>query len=224
MTTTAFKIDLIVPAIGMNRFTSHSRTPTTIRATKTCMRGILISFLIVLQDTFTLLRRFRHPFERRPSEKTFRLGARGDSAFSQGVRMICRSKSLALVKIVGRSSGDELANKPVLLLQPHARPVSRLASVHLYTGSPFVRAGLPSLNEAVRNSSSIRHLRPNLFPTRFHEPNHREPNRHENRRISAAGKVLRSGCIDVRDTGDSPPLYTRPIDLSFSRILHLTTG
>lgn len=29
MTTTAFKIDLMLPAIGMNRFTSHSRTPTT---------------------------------------------------------------------------------------------------------------------------------------------------------------------------------------------------
>src|SRR5580693_9455951 len=40
MTTTAFKIDLILPAIGMKRFTSQSRTPTTIRATKTCIRGI----------------------------------------------------------------------------------------------------------------------------------------------------------------------------------------
>jgi hypothetical protein len=41
MTTTAFKIDLMLPAMGMNRFTSHSRTPTTIRANTICMRGIL---------------------------------------------------------------------------------------------------------------------------------------------------------------------------------------
>jgi hypothetical protein len=32
ITTTAFKIDLIDPAIGMKLLTSHSRTPTTIRA------------------------------------------------------------------------------------------------------------------------------------------------------------------------------------------------
>jgi hypothetical protein len=31
ITTTAFKIDLILPAIGIKRFTSHSKTPTTIR-------------------------------------------------------------------------------------------------------------------------------------------------------------------------------------------------
>ena len=34
MTTTAFKIDLILPAMGMNWFTNHRRTPTTIRTTK----------------------------------------------------------------------------------------------------------------------------------------------------------------------------------------------
>jgi len=31
ITTTAFKIDLIVPCIGMYRLTSQSRTPTTIK-------------------------------------------------------------------------------------------------------------------------------------------------------------------------------------------------
>jgi len=31
ITTTAFKIDLIDPAIGMKRLTNQSRTPTTIR-------------------------------------------------------------------------------------------------------------------------------------------------------------------------------------------------
>jgi hypothetical protein len=35
ITTTAFKIDLILPAMGMKRFTNHRRTPTTIRAMKT---------------------------------------------------------------------------------------------------------------------------------------------------------------------------------------------
>jgi hypothetical protein len=40
ITTTAFKIDLIDPAIGMKLFTSHSRTPTTIRTINTCSNGI----------------------------------------------------------------------------------------------------------------------------------------------------------------------------------------
>jgi hypothetical protein len=33
MTTTAFKMDLIVACIGMKRLTNQSKTPTTIRAT-----------------------------------------------------------------------------------------------------------------------------------------------------------------------------------------------
>jgi len=41
MTTTALRIDLMLPAMGMKRFTSHRRTPTTIRAKRICMRGIL---------------------------------------------------------------------------------------------------------------------------------------------------------------------------------------
>src|SRR6202022_133200 len=35
MTTTAFKIDLMEPAIGMNRLISHRMTPTTIKVNKT---------------------------------------------------------------------------------------------------------------------------------------------------------------------------------------------
>ena len=35
MTTTAFKIDLIDPAMGMKPLTSQSRTPTTIRTINT---------------------------------------------------------------------------------------------------------------------------------------------------------------------------------------------
>jgi len=35
ITTTAFKIDLIVPCIGMKRLTSHSKTPTTTKTITT---------------------------------------------------------------------------------------------------------------------------------------------------------------------------------------------
>jgi hypothetical protein len=40
ITTTAFKIDLIDPAIGMKLFTSHSSTPTTISTINTCSNGM----------------------------------------------------------------------------------------------------------------------------------------------------------------------------------------
>jgi hypothetical protein len=51
MTTTAFKIDLMVPCMGMKRFTSHSNTPTTIRATRICMRGILFVPFLLCRET-----------------------------------------------------------------------------------------------------------------------------------------------------------------------------
>jgi len=54
MTTTAFKIDLILPAMGMKRFTSHRRNPTTIRAIRICMRGMF--FLPFCLCCETLLR------------------------------------------------------------------------------------------------------------------------------------------------------------------------
>lgn len=34
-------MDLILLCIGMNRFTNHSRTPTTIRAITICIKGML---------------------------------------------------------------------------------------------------------------------------------------------------------------------------------------
>jgi hypothetical protein len=40
ITTTAFKMDLIVPCIGMKLLTSQSKTPTTIRTTSICIKGI----------------------------------------------------------------------------------------------------------------------------------------------------------------------------------------
>jgi len=40
ITTTAFKMDLIVPCIGIKRLTSQSRRPTTTRTITTCSKGI----------------------------------------------------------------------------------------------------------------------------------------------------------------------------------------
>ncbi len=46
MTTTPFKTDLIVDCIGMKRFTSQSRIPTTMSVITTCIRGMgLTSFV-----------------------------------------------------------------------------------------------------------------------------------------------------------------------------------
>jgi len=47
ITTTAFKIDLIEPAIGMKPLTSQRRTPTTIRISTTWSKGI--TFLLVFR-------------------------------------------------------------------------------------------------------------------------------------------------------------------------------
>jgi hypothetical protein len=40
ITTTAFKIDRIEPAMGTNVLTSHNRTPTTISTSNTWIKGI----------------------------------------------------------------------------------------------------------------------------------------------------------------------------------------
>lgn len=40
ITTTAFKMDLIVPCMGMNRLTSQSKTPTTIKTITIFSNGI----------------------------------------------------------------------------------------------------------------------------------------------------------------------------------------
>jgi hypothetical protein len=47
MITTAFKIDLIEPAMGMYELTSQRRTPTTIKTTTTWIKGMIYSFLNV---------------------------------------------------------------------------------------------------------------------------------------------------------------------------------
>jgi hypothetical protein len=45
MTTTAFKIDLMEPAIGMYELTSQRSTPTTIKTTTTWIKGMIYSSL-----------------------------------------------------------------------------------------------------------------------------------------------------------------------------------
>jgi hypothetical protein len=79
ITTTAFRILLIVPAIGIKLFTSHSRTPTTIRVIKICMRGIV--FASFCQCGETLPSRFPGPLHTAESS--------------------CRSMFLALVNAEG---------------------------------------------------------------------------------------------------------------------------
>jgi len=45
MTTTPFKMDLIVACIGKNRLTSHSKTPTTISTINMLINGIVPPYL-----------------------------------------------------------------------------------------------------------------------------------------------------------------------------------
>jgi len=51
MTTTAFKIELMPPAIGIKRFTNHNRTPTTIRIATRLIKGMIDSFPSSFADT-----------------------------------------------------------------------------------------------------------------------------------------------------------------------------
>src|SRR5512135_1093363 len=46
MTTTAFKIDLMEPAIGMYELTSQRSTPTTIKTTTTWIKGMIYSSFV----------------------------------------------------------------------------------------------------------------------------------------------------------------------------------
>jgi hypothetical protein len=46
MITTAFKIDLMEPAIGMYELTSQSRTPTTTKTTTTWIKGMIYSSFV----------------------------------------------------------------------------------------------------------------------------------------------------------------------------------
>jgi len=56
MITTAFKIDLMEPAIGMYELTSQRSTPTTTKTTTTWIKGMIHSFFCL--D----FRKVRHPF------------------------------------------------------------------------------------------------------------------------------------------------------------------
>ena len=46
MITTAFKIDLMEPAMGMYELTSQRRTPTTTKTNTTWIKGMIYSFFI----------------------------------------------------------------------------------------------------------------------------------------------------------------------------------
>ncbi|MFA4901330.1 MAG: hypothetical protein WC600_01155 [Desulfobaccales bacterium] len=50
MTTTAFKIDLMEPAIGMYELTSQRRTPTTIKTSTTLIKGMIYSLYVWISE------------------------------------------------------------------------------------------------------------------------------------------------------------------------------
>jgi hypothetical protein len=58
MITTAFKIDLIDPAIGMKEFTTQRRTPITISDRTICSNGMTTHLLDNFEDQS---RKFRRP-------------------------------------------------------------------------------------------------------------------------------------------------------------------
>jgi hypothetical protein len=62
MTTTKLRMDLMLPAMGMKRFTSHNRMPTTIRTATRLIRGMIDLLLsshahpdLPKVDTFSVL-------------------------------------------------------------------------------------------------------------------------------------------------------------------------
>src|ERR1700736_6284341 len=61
MTTTAFRMDLMLPAMGIKRFRSHSRTPTTISTATRLIRGMIDSLLSSHVDTRTCPKRALFP-------------------------------------------------------------------------------------------------------------------------------------------------------------------
>jgi hypothetical protein len=53
ITTTAFKIILMEPAIGMYELTSQRRTPTTIKVSTTWIKGMIYSFFCMEFKKYT---------------------------------------------------------------------------------------------------------------------------------------------------------------------------
>src|SRR5208282_2974666 len=77
MTTTAFKMDLMLPAMGMKRLTNHRRTPTTIRAKRIWIRGMLDSFLRCCGDTGTGPAKRDRPLQNQMSRRETQENATG---------------------------------------------------------------------------------------------------------------------------------------------------
>jgi predicted secreted protein len=55
MITTAFKIILMEPAIGMYELTSQRRTPTTIKVSTTWIKGMIYSFFVWILERYAAL-------------------------------------------------------------------------------------------------------------------------------------------------------------------------
>ena len=104
MTTTAFKMDLILPAMGMKLFTSHRRTPTTIRAMRIWMRGMRFYLSVFVA---------RHVYRARKEVPagpcaasalgSYQFDQRLKQCSEQAMRVRCCSMSSALVWAVGNS-------------------------------------------------------------------------------------------------------------------------
>jgi hypothetical protein len=104
MTTTAFKMDLILPAMGMKLFTSHRRTPTTIRAMRIWMRGMRFYLSVfVARHVY----RARKEFPAGPCAASalgsYQFNQRLKQCSEQAMRVRCCSMSSALVWAVGNS-------------------------------------------------------------------------------------------------------------------------
>src|SRR5579863_84658 len=84
MITTAFRIDLMEPAIGMKLLTSQRRTPTTIRAIKICTKGVCTIPISLSPPCFRKQTSIR-PFPSTVVEDRLRpLGHGGNDASPQG--------------------------------------------------------------------------------------------------------------------------------------------
>jgi hypothetical protein len=100
MTTTALRIDLMLPAMGMKLFTSHRRTPTTIRAKRICMRGILFYLSVFAAGHFyTAPTNFCMLCLARKRVESLQFNEGLDYRSRQVVRFTCCSMSSALVRV-----------------------------------------------------------------------------------------------------------------------------
>lgn len=92
MTTTPFKIDLMLRAMGMKRFTSHRRTPITIRVNRIERRGIiLVPFCLCCETLLARPRKFPPTAWCRERDKLIRFDGGLDHRTRQAGRFTCCS-------------------------------------------------------------------------------------------------------------------------------------